>query len=375
MIHRGLIVAVVILFCTNLLVAGQNVRFEQILVDTQGPQDPWAKILADIDGDGKLDVAIGGRKGPLVWYRYPDWTRAPITAGGYQTVDGEAGDIDGDGDPDLVLGGLFWYENPRSEQDFQKSWKSHQIAEHKTHDVELADLDSDGDLDVVTRNQSAFSDPSGNEVHIWLQKDRDSWQHAMLSCIHGEGIRVADLDGDGDWDIVINGFWFENRGGVLEAQRWKQHRIAEWHHSASVAVGDLNGDDRNDVVLVPSELRGETFRIAWYEALDVGADKWIEHIIEPQVETVYHSLQVADMNGDRLLDIVTAQMHQGVDPDEVMIYFNQKKGSTWLRQVISEKGSHGLQVADVDGDGLPDVMGANWSGPYQPVELWMNKGE
>jgi hypothetical protein len=367
-----LIVAIVIPVCTCLLTVGQDISFERIIVDDQGPQDPWAKILADIDGDGQLDVAIGGREGPLVWYRFPDWKKALVAVAGYDTVDGEAGDIDGDGDPDLILGGLYWYENPRSKSGFQDAWRVHQIAEHGTHDVELADLDGDGDLDVITRDQSAFSDPRGNEIHVWLQEAPDSWKHAMLSCIHGEGIRVADLDGDEDSDIIINGFWFENRGKPLDVQDWKKHKITNWHHSSSVAVGDVNRDDRNDVILVPSELQGESFTIAWYEAVNFATNHWIEHIIEPEVETVYHSLQVADMDGDGLLDIVTAQMHQGVNPDEVMIYLNQNGGESWDRRVISTKGSHGLQVADVDGDGRPDVMGANWSGPYQPIELWKN---
>ncbi|MGW8180739.1 MAG: FG-GAP repeat domain-containing protein, partial [bacterium] len=285
------------------------------------------------------------------------------------------GDIDGDGDADLVLGGLFWYENPGQVQGFEGPWKTHLVSEHKTHDVELADLEADGDLDIVTRDQSAFGAPNGDEVHIWMQDGPDSWSHTMLTCIHGEGIRVADLDGDLDWDIVVNGFWFENRGDVLDARSWLEHKITDFHHSSSVAVGDLNGDGRNDVVLVPSELRGETSKMAWYEARDAGQDRWVEHVIEPEVETVYHSLQVSDIDGDGLLDLITAEMHQGVDPDEVLIYLNQRGGKSWKRQVISSKGSHGVQVEDVDGDGRPDIMGANWSGPYQPIELWMNRGK
>ena len=35
-----------------------------------------------------------------------------MAPGGYQAVDGEAGDVDGDQDLDIVLGGVLWYENP-----------------------------------------------------------------------------------------------------------------------------------------------------------------------------------------------------------------------------------------------------------------------
>ena len=372
MYKQSVFLVVLFLLSATSVNGSEMPRFEREVVDSEGPQDPWPKILADIDLDGDLDVAIGGRKGPLVWYRFPDWKKSVIAAGGYDTVDGEAGDIDGDGDPDLVLGGLFWYENPGPKGLDTDEWKVHQIAEHETHDVELADFDQDGDLDIVTRDQSAFSNPKGHEIHLWIQED-GAWEHLMLNCREGEGIRAADLDGDRDHDIVINGFWFENRGDVLSSSGWVEHKITDWHHSASVAVGDINGDGRQDVVLVPAELRGESFKIAWYEAVDAPGNKWIEHVIEPEVETVYHSLQVSDMDGDGLLDVVTAQMHQGADPDEVMVYFNRRGGESWSKKVLSTRGSHGVQVGDVNADGRPDVMGANWSGPYQPIELWFNR--
>lgn len=58
----------------------------------------------------------------------------------------------------------------------------------------------------------------------------------------------------------------------------------------------------------------------------------------------------------------------------VMIYFNKGNGLEWERQVIGTTGSHSLCVADIDGDGAPDIIGANWTGDHQPIEMWQNLG-
>lgn len=350
-------------------------RAQEISVEheilAEGPADPWAKMLGDVDGDGRTDVAIGGREGPLLWYENPDWDRHFIVGGGYETVDGELGDVDGDGDLDVVMGGLYWYENPRPGTD--TSWTTHQIAEHATHDVEVADLNGDARLDVVTRDQSAFGSDDGSEVHVWLQTGTNAWAHEALSCPSGEGIDVADLDEDGRPDLVIGGIWFENTSAGGTGIDWQSRRFGRFHPNASVAVADLNGDGRKDVALTPAELEDEFAAIVWFEAPPTRTDTaWTEHVVDPRVEAVYHSLAVADMDGNGRTDLITAEMHQSEDPDEVMIFFNGEHGA-WTKQVLSTRGSHLLQVGDVDEDGDPDVMGANWSGEYQPIEIWWNR--
>jgi hypothetical protein len=360
-------------FMVVLRSAAGEIPFQHRLVDSS-VTDPWAKIIADIDRDGYPDIVIGGRAGPLVWYRYPDWTKTVIAEDGYKTVDGEAGDIDGDGDLDIVMGGLLWYENPLPKAGPARSpWVAHRVADHPTHDVELADLDRDGDLDIVTRDQSDFGTNAGNRIYLWRQDRGDKWTPRVIECPHGEGLALGDIDRDGDPDVVIGGIWFENPGSILD-ETWPAHRFGPWHPSASVEVGDINADGRPDVVLTPSELRGNWYRLSWFEApADPRQNNWVEHVIVERIECVIHGLALADFNGDGATDIAVSEMHQGEDPDEVIIFVSGGHGSTWDRQVLSTKGSHCIQAGDIGADGDIDLVGANWSGPYQPVELWENQ--
>ena len=347
-----------------------KLSFDYTVVDTFAPFNPGAKFSGDLDKDGMEDVIIGGQKGPMVWYKYPDWSKYLIAEGGYNTVDGEVGDLDGDGDLDIVMGGLFWYENNGDLlEDPSKPWDIHLIADHPTHDIEIADLNNDGRLDVISRNQSEFNYKAGNSIHLWMNTETDKWNEKVLDCPHGEGIVVGDLDGDGDMDIVTGGIWFENN-----ASEWKKHHFTSWHPNASVQIADINRDGRKDIVLTPSELAGSYHRISWLEGpMDWELENWMEHVIFDSVECVIHSLALGDLNKDNAVDIVYAEMHQGKDPDEVVVLLNRENGTHWDKKVLSNKGSHGIRITDVNNDNLLDIFGANWSSEYQPVELWINK--
>ncbi|OHB75938.1 MAG: hypothetical protein A2Z25_17315 [Planctomycetes bacterium RBG_16_55_9] len=366
---------IVLLLALSLPVLAQ-VPFDHVIVDPEGPKDPWAKIVGDINGDAFPDVVIGGRVGPLVWYAYPSWSKAVIAEGGYKTVDGELGDVDGDGDLDVVMGGLIWYENPRPGGNPAGGlWKAHKIADHPTHDLELGDLDGDGDLDVVTRDQSEFGHKAGNRIHLWRQDAGDKWTEKVIDCPHGESIALGDMDKDGDPDVVIGGVWYENTRDIVNGP-WSGHRFGQWHPSATVQVADINGDGRPDVVLSPSELGGQFYKLSWFEApSDPKKDHWKEHVLVEPIECVIHGLVTADINGDGMIDVVYSEMHQGADPDEVVVFLNRENGSAWTRQILSTKGSHFIRAADIGNDGDMDIIGANWSGPYQPIEIWENQSE
>jgi hypothetical protein len=276
------------------------------------------------------------------------------------------------------LGGVVWFENPGPQGEPTKApWEPHVVENRRGHDLLAADLDGDSKVDLVMRDQSAFGSKSGHSIFLYKQIIPTQWTMRELRCGQGEGIQVADIHADGKPDIVIGGSWFENSGDVLQGP-WTEHVFtAQWNYPhTKVAVGDLNGDGRLDIVLAPAELKGGSHRIAWYEApADPQAGNWKQHVIEEPVETVIHALAVADFDGDTKLDVAAARMHQGRNPQEVVVYLNTGGGRNWTRQAIASTGSHDIVAADLDGDGRPDILGANHGGPFQPVELWLNRGK
>jgi hypothetical protein len=88
---------------------------------------------------------------------------------------------------------------------------------------------------------------------------------------------------------------------------------------------------------------------------------------------VSHALAVADFDGDGKLDLASARMHQGTSRQEVVVYRNTGGGLDWRRLVIATTGSHDIVAADLDGDGRPEILGANHGGGFQAVELWRNR--
>ena len=349
--------------------AQASVPVEHVVVDRSGPGDPWGKTVGEINGDGRPDLVVGGHEGGgLVWYENPSWRKHVIASAGVFSTDHEVTDIDGDGRNDVVSlmeDRLVWFRNSGDR------WTIEEIDRERLHDVEIADLDGDGRPDIAARGQLAF-EGSGDRLHLYYQRALGGWDRRTVEVPAGEGLKVQDIDGDGRADIVINGIWLKNptrRDGAW--QRYVYTRSWTWSHTY-VAVGDINGDGRLDIVLSPAESAGERYRISWFEAPSDRTVEWAEHVIDADVEAVHHFVGVADFDMDGRADIVSAMMHSGKPPTEVKIYVNQDFGSSWYKEVLSTKGSHSMRIVDIDGDGDPDLFGANFSGERQNPELWIN---
>lgn len=360
-------VTVLSLACTASRAPGTDVPFTLRVIDAS-VGSPFLKAAGDIDGDGRTDLVIGSNGGGLWWYQAPGWTRHEIGGGGTET-DGEVADMNGDGRLDVVAilsDGLSWFENEGG----GRGWTEHRVAGGSFHDVEVADLDGDGRYEIVARGQTEWSD-LGHRFFIY-QDSGGTWSGREIGCPPGEGLKVADLDGDGRPDIVVTDVWYRNPGAV--DGDWREVAYGGiGNGNLYIDVGDIDGDGRLDIVVAPAEREGGRGPIAWI-AQGPSPTEWTRHDID-QVESIQHFVGVGDFNQDGRLDIAAAAMTQGQDPDEVKVYLNGGRGRAWTRQVLDTNGSHSMRVVDLAGDGVPSLFGANWAanGKDEDVKLWVNR--
>ena len=342
----------------------QKPEFVEKVLDPQGPDWCWTKTTGDFNGDRIEDLVIGGyRGGGISVYLSPDHHKVMITDMPAAKTDAELWDMDRDGDVDLISlfdSTVWWFRNP--------DWEAFLIDTLSSHDLEVDDLDGDGWVDLIMRDQAEFGS-SGDKLVFLLQKGRDQWDSFDLTVPNGEGLKLADLDQDGAKDILINGWWLENTGNIRE---WPIHRFTDtwdWRNTY-IDVADFNKDGKVDIVLSPSELSGNYYRLSWFEQPDLPTGTWEEHVIIDPIETVLHFVGAADFNGDTWPDISFAEMIQGEFPHEVAILWNDPE-QHWTKQVLSQAGSHSMRITDVEGDGDLDLFGANWQD--DTVKIWINQ--
>ncbi len=239
--------------------------------------ETYAMVSGDVDADGDLDVIVetGTRWTNTrreVWLNdgTAGFSLASRVDGGYFSTSFDLGDVDGDGDLDLLDGRYssdrIWLNDgvggfTDSGQEFRLTDPSNTVDSPYTLDVEFGDFDNDGDLDFVAGKHDAgdhvyFNDGTGPFT--------DSGQ--LLEGLPGRNVysnrtrdlTVADMDGDGDLDILAameqspGTVWLNEGDGQFTSQvaLASPFGIAEDHQNWRIATGDLDGDHDLDAIIL-----------------------------------------------------------------------------------------------------------------------------
>jgi len=345
---------------------------------------------ADLDNDGDLDLTssdcttMGSRKHNDIYWFENDGKGAFVRH--YLARDDWFGryerhhiaDINRDGWPDLVsvdnfFGSVFWFENSGHAKDGQL-WKRHSITEGGllgAYDVDAADLDADGDLDVVTSswrmgNQFTwYENPGKTGTGIWEAHVIDENQAETRT------VCVADFNRDGRPDVLgtVNGagivLWYENSGQPA-ARTWKRHVIDLAGRPMHGRPTDLDGDGDLDVImaLYPGQ-------VVWYENLGKpgNGNKWERHTIAAEFAQGFEAV-AADLDGDGDQDVLATAAEK-----EGQITWFENTGdprASWLKHPLKSPWSNAFQViaADLDRDGKPDIAAVS----NLEFRWWRNEG-
>ena len=269
---------------------------------------------ADMDGDGDMDiVSASGNDDTIAWYENngaadPSCTAADIATSADGAYSVFAADMDGDGDMDIISAStnddtIAWYENNGAAD---PSWTKAVIATNAdgARSVYAADMDGDGDMDIIS---ASFV---GDSVS-WYENnngDGSSWTATDIATDKDNAISVyaADMDGDGDMDIVSASArddtiaWYENNGAADPS--FTAADIATSADGAtSVYAADMDGD--GDMDIVSASTNDDT--IAWYENNGAADPSWTKAVIATNADGAW-SVYAADMDGDGDMDIVSA---------------------------------------------------------------------
>lgn len=321
---------------------------------------------ADIDGDGRIDVVAAAYSGDVSWWRNDGgdptgWSHHVIDddfAGANQIF---ATDVDGDGDKD-VLGAAYlanevsWWQNNGGSP---IQWTRHVIdsAFGGACSVRAADLDGDGDTDLLSTAYDA------NTIAWWENDGRSEpgWLRHVLSDVFGGAHEVwaEDLDLDGDNDVIgvawdgDNVVWWRNDGG--SPLSWSRLLIdRDFEGASSIDAADVDGDGDFDLVGVARHAD----QVAWWRNDGGTPIRWTKHEIAQRQAGAW-SVFSADVDGDGFNDVLAAVWFR----DELTWFRNNGDTPvTWERHVVDPSlgGASAVFAADIDDDGALELLGAGF---------------
>jgi len=305
-------------------------------------------LIGDINNDGKEDIVIGGKEGELnlFWYRNPDWKLFGIASFPNLEAGGVLFDINGDGYKDIVAGQqakgnfLTWFENPGDEKE---NWKFYIIEDRfeKYHDQEIGDVDNDGKEELVIISQISkiigYYDIPKNPY------DKNSWQknfHIIYEGIEVEGVKVFDIDSDGENEIIAGPNVFKYR---KSKKIWEREILSEELEKTRVEIGDIDNDGNYEIIFSEGESFPGKLVIMKYPEK--------EKIILKNDLFHPHSLQLADFNKDGKIDIFIGEMGLGKNKNPRLIIFLNKGNMEFEEVIVDNKPTHEAKVFDITGNG------------------------
>lgn len=325
------------------------------LVATSETSNPVLSRLADINGDGTLDVVVvSNGDGRLSWYpNLGDGSmgaqQVVAVASGMRFV--EPADVDGDGDVDL-----FSINPPGSGFGLSINDGTGQFGPRVDlgdigllYAITTGDVNGDGFVDILF----GLVDEAGLKVALNNGDGTFAIPDFDFNTTSERPVLLADIDDDGDLDVVIADPW-------ADQYQWHANDGEGNFGGAQVIAGlavatvnklfwkDMNGDGTDDLVSATEQ----NDLIAYYPNLGggtFGAETFIATLNGPR------GVDIADLDGDGDMDVAATSWFLGGG----VYYMLNTGGGAFGAPVLIDPSPYGpihLVAGDLDGDGDPDLV-------------------
>jgi len=358
--------------------------FKHTVIDPRIGNVCYAVTLADVDGDRRLDI-VAVSENRVLWYQSPSWKPRVIIKD--QTPRDNVCiaplDIDGDGKIDFALGAgwtktgtIHWLSRGDS---LDQPWRVHAIGEERwLHRMRFADVLGKGRPQLVISplnatvgsgvRLTAFEIPDDPRKQRWVPTVLNHELNRMHNHWH------VDLDRDGVVDTIT-----ASREGVHLVRRsrdgWTKTKLgagvsgpnANQSGAGEIKLGRLK--DGAPFIATVEPMHGHT--LAVYTGGGKVGGAWQRQVVDKGFKRG-HALWTADVDGDGADEIVfghsdTPKIH-GVNVYDAA----DPQGKNWQKHVVDAGGvaTEDLIVADLTGDGRPDIVAGGRA--THNVKLYVN---
>ncbi len=340
---------------------------------------PAVVTTADIDNDGRTDVICGyagvtGVSDPRVAILFQNSVDSfeAVVIGASGDLAGitalAVADLDGDTHQDVVAacnGRLIYLHSPVTPRT-AAGWTlstfdgSSGVGVGQWNDVAVGDIDGAEGPDLVACNGnngwlSWFRSPAVRTSGVgWTRFDIDATTRSSAA-----SVLLDDVDGDGRIDVISTApgettartAWYKNPTNPA-TDPWTKTAIGNAVGPARLALADVNQDGRKDVVVT---LR-TTVGVGWYQKPTNPLSNWSGYLLTQYNANVPTDVKLADIDGNGQVDAVVSTRENGT-----LRWFTPIGAQTaqWYENNLQDMSNFAvgrIALADIDGDGRPDVV-------------------
>gem|GEM_PF-58804 len=358
----------------------RSVPWASLIPEVTTGRGSWLRVfLADMNGDGRLDITAANKGGTniiapedaaaissttslFLLDRPPldqaSWREQVLLSEGIANT-AQPVDVDGDGDLDVLAAArnrqeMFILENHSTLPDGMLDIAVHRVnimpgvgtpigweARANAFQSDWADFDGDGRLDLIVNVLETVPGSPANIGLAWLKQPETLSQHWVFNRIGGvmpdwiAGLKLADIDGDGHLDVIAGGY-----------------------SGLNILAGTFSGAPRllDDPDAIPSDTLG---RIAWFQNPGQGNGVWTRHDISRRVRGMYDGWVGLDMDSDGDLDFISTRGNSG-----------SLDGVFWMEQVRTLAPSRNFTPARLEDSQEMPLPPDDWISQYRNQQTY-----